>query len=37
MRAVHSEAAFGIFGWFQVTNFDVFLSFFSHIVISLTC
>ena len=28
---VLTEAAFGVFGWFEVTNFDVFLCF-SHII-----
>ena len=28
-RPIHDEAAFGVFFWFQITNFDCFIGFFS--------
>ena len=28
-RPIHDEPAFGVFLWFQVTDFDRFLGFFS--------
>jgi hypothetical protein len=31
-----AAAAFGVFGWFQVTDFDGFLSFFLHFIL-LSC
>lgn len=28
-RPIHDDSAFGVFFWFQVTDFDCFLGFFS--------